>query len=154
VTISERDGRPLSVGRKTRTIPSALRRALRSRDSCCRFPGCTQRRFVDAHHVHHWAHGGETKLSNLLLLCRHHHRLPGGFQVMRLPHGGTEFVRTDGRRILEPPRRALSDPGEVRARNERTGLGISADTPAALSGGSRFSLDLAVTGLLARDPPH
>ena len=71
----DQDGTPLSVGRETRTIPSAIRRALRKRDHGCRFPGCTKSRFVDAHHVQHWAHGGETKLGNLVLLCRHHHRL-------------------------------------------------------------------------------
>jgi len=67
------DGSVLSVGRKTRTISPALRRALEARDQGCRFPGCGLR-FTDAHHVKHWADGGETSLSNLLLLCAHHHR--------------------------------------------------------------------------------
>src|SRR5581483_4081632 len=58
-------GEPLNVGRKTRAIPPALQRALRSRDRGCRFPGCPNTRYVDGHHIHHWAHGGETKLSNL-----------------------------------------------------------------------------------------
>jgi hypothetical protein len=72
----------LDVGRKTRTIPSALRRALEARDRGCRFPGCGLR-FTDAHHVTHWADGGETKLSNCLLLCHFHHRLvhEGGWSV-------------------------------------------------------------------------
>jgi len=69
------EGEPLSVGRKTRTIPPAIRRALRRRDGGCRFPGCSATRFVDAHHVHHWADGGETCMDNLVLLCRRHHRL-------------------------------------------------------------------------------
>ena len=64
----------LDVGRKTRTIPPAVRRALEARDRGCRFPGCGLR-FTDAHHIKHWADGGETKLGNLLLLCSHHHRL-------------------------------------------------------------------------------
>jgi hypothetical protein len=68
------DGAVLNVGRKTRTIPPSLRRALEARDRGCRFPGCGLR-FTDAHHVRHWADGGETKLGNLLLLCSHHHRL-------------------------------------------------------------------------------
>jgi hypothetical protein len=75
VRILERDGRPLSVGRRTRSIPSALRRALRSRDRRCRFPGCAQTRFLNAHHLDHWAHGGRTDLANLVQLCSHHHRL-------------------------------------------------------------------------------
>ena len=61
VTLLERAGEPLGVGRKTRKIPLALRRALEARDGCCRFPGCTSRR-VQAHHIQHWADGGETEL--------------------------------------------------------------------------------------------
>jgi len=68
------DGSILDVGRRTRTIPPSVRRALEARDRGCRFPGCGLR-FTDAHHVKHWADGGETKLENLLLLCGHHHRL-------------------------------------------------------------------------------
>jgi hypothetical protein len=64
----------LNVARRTRTIPPAIRRALEVRDRGCRFPGCGLR-FTDAHHVKHWADGGETSLDNCLLLCRHHHRL-------------------------------------------------------------------------------
>ena len=72
--VENEQGEPLNVGRKTRTIPPAIRRALNARDRGCRFPGCSNTRYVDAHHVHHWAQGGETKLSNLALLCRFHHR--------------------------------------------------------------------------------
>ncbi len=70
-------------GRRTRTIPPATRRALRTRDRGCRFPGCENRRFVDAHHIDHWAHGGATTLDNLVLLCRRHHRAvhEGGCRV-------------------------------------------------------------------------
>jgi hypothetical protein len=51
-------GEPLNVGRKTRSIPPpAIRRALNTRDAGCRFPGCTHQRYVDAHHVEHWADG-------------------------------------------------------------------------------------------------
>jgi hypothetical protein len=66
VALIENDqGEPLNVGRKTRTIPPALRRLLNARGKGCRLPGCTYTRFVDAHHIHHWADGGETKPSNL-----------------------------------------------------------------------------------------
>jgi hypothetical protein len=76
------DGTVLDVGRKTRVISGALRRALEIRDRGCRFPGCG-RRFTDGHHVRHWADGGETSLDNCLLLCRHHHRLvhEGGWTI-------------------------------------------------------------------------
>jgi hypothetical protein len=46
---------PLDIGRKTRTIPPAIRRALNARDKGCRFPCCTFKRYVDGHHVRHWA---------------------------------------------------------------------------------------------------
>ncbi len=77
-----RDGSVLDVGRRTRTIPPALRRALEVRDGGCRFPGCGLR-FTEGHHIVHWGDGGETKLSNLVLLCRFHHRAvhEEGFRV-------------------------------------------------------------------------
>jgi hypothetical protein len=75
------DGRIVEVGARTRTIPPALRRALRYRDCGCRFPGCGLP-FGQGHHIRHWAHGGPTILSTLVLLCRRHHRaVPRG----RLP---------------------------------------------------------------------
>jgi hypothetical protein len=76
------DGSILDVGRRTRTIPPALRRALEARDRGCRFPGCGSR-FTDAHHVIPWAAGGDTSLGNCVLLCKYHHRLvhEGGWTV-------------------------------------------------------------------------
>ena len=94
VTLIEDDeGRSLSIGRKSRSIPSALRRALRARDDGCRFPGCDRTRYIDGHHIEHWADGGKTSLENLVQLCRHHHRLvhQGGFGCERLDHGRIEF---------------------------------------------------------------
>ena len=78
------DGAVLDIGRKTRTIPPSIRRALFARDRTCRFPGCTSRR-CDAHHVEHWIDGGATSLDNLMLLCRRHHRAvhEGGFGLLR-----------------------------------------------------------------------
>ena len=103
------DGSVLDVGRKTRTIPPALRRALEFRDRGCRFPGCGLR-FTDAHHVRHWADGGETKLENLVLLCRFHHRLvhEEGYTV-HAPRGGR--VNSPDQRLyfLDPRMRLLSD---------------------------------------------
>lgn len=104
----DEDGEPLNIGRKTRTIPPAIRRALQRRDGGCRFPGCSCRRFVDAHHIHHWADGGETSMNNLVLLCRRHHRLvhEGGFGVhsgagneiwFSYPTGDTLPATADGR---------------------------------------------------------
>lgn len=106
VSIIENDrGEPLNVGRKTRTIPPAIRRALNSRDRGCRFPGCTFRRYVDGHHVQHWAKGGDTRLGNLVLLCRFHHRQvhEGQFVMQILDDGAFRFLRPDGRCFDSPP---------------------------------------------------
>ena len=94
----DENSEPLNVGRKTRSIPPALRRALNSRDKGCVFPGCTHQKYVDGHHVHHWAEGGETKLDNLVSLCRFHHRQvhEGGVRIERLDDGAWRFVRPDG----------------------------------------------------------
>ncbi|MFC9788824.1 DUF222 domain-containing protein [Rhodococcus sp. NPDC127528] len=74
--VMDAEGNPLDVGRTTRTIPRRLRRALDARDCGCAFPGCGRpAAWTDGHHIQHWSNGGETKLSNLLLLCRFHHRL-------------------------------------------------------------------------------
>jgi hypothetical protein len=97
------DGEPLDIGRKTRSIPLPLKRALRSRDGGCRFPGCDRTRFTDGHHVKHWADGGETKLSNLVSLCGFHHKLvhESGFGIVTTDDGLFVFTRPDGRRIPE-----------------------------------------------------
>ncbi|MCY3969777.1 MAG: DUF222 domain-containing protein [Acidobacteria bacterium] len=104
VRITHRSGQILSVGRKTRTIPPPIRRALEFRDRGCRFPGCTSTH-CDAHHIVHWADGGETKLSNLVLLCRRHHRLlhEGGFNVRLSKDGAVQFFHRRGRPLEQSP---------------------------------------------------
>ena len=70
----ERDGRPIGAGRATRTVSRRLRRALEHRDRSCAVPGCGATRGLHAHHIRHWEDDGPTDLSNLVLLCPHHHR--------------------------------------------------------------------------------
>ena len=96
--IENDDGEPLNVGRKTRTISAPLRRLLNARDKGCRFPGCANSRYLDAHHIEHWANGGETKPSNLVSLCRFHHRAvhEGGIRIERLDDGALRFVKPNG----------------------------------------------------------
>jgi hypothetical protein len=124
------DGSVLDVGRKTRTIPAAIRRALGARDARCRFPGCTARR-CDAHHITHWSNGGDTSLDNLVLLCRWHHRLvhEGGFRVSCDREGSVAFVGADGRRLdVSPPLACKGDSvlgGEVGAHSLRCRDGTS-----------------------------
>lgn len=67
-------GNVLNIGRRSRIIPPAMQRALAIRDGGCQFPGCCETRYVEGHHIKHWADGGETKLENLVTLCRYHHR--------------------------------------------------------------------------------
>jgi hypothetical protein len=99
--VNDEHGNPLDVGRKHRTVSTTLKRALHSRDRGCTFPGCQRKRYLDAHHLRHWAHGGETSVDNLTLLCTHHHRLlhEGGFHVERATDDSLRFARADGRTI-------------------------------------------------------
>jgi len=96
--IENEDGEPLNIGRKTRTISAPLRRVLNARDKGCRFPGCANTRYLDAHHVQHWANGGETKLSNLVSFCRFHHHAvhEGGIRIEILDDGALRLLKPDG----------------------------------------------------------
>ena len=98
VILENADGAPLSVGRKTRIVPATIKRALWTRDRGCAFPGCHNKRFVDAHHIQHWSAGGETSLDNLMLLCTRHHRLvhEGGFSIEKDYLDRWMFKRPDG----------------------------------------------------------
>ena len=95
------DGEPLSIGRKSRIVPTGIRRALESRDRTCRYPGCSHTKWLDSHHIQHWADGGATSLENLILLCTYHHRLmhEGGFSIQKRGIGGYYFAKHDGRPI-------------------------------------------------------
>ncbi|HKG49216.1 MAG TPA: DUF222 domain-containing protein, partial [Actinomycetales bacterium] len=87
---------PLDVGRATRLIPPAIRRALIARDRGCAFPGCRRPpRWCDAHHIQHWSEGGPTSLVNLVLLCDFHHDV--------IHHGQWTVTITDGRPLFTPP---------------------------------------------------
>ncbi|TDG13850.1 HNH endonuclease [Seongchinamella unica] len=72
--LEDENGEVLNIGRRSRTVPAHIGRALKARDKTCRFPGCCESRYVDFHHIQHWADGGETSLDNLVTLCRYHHR--------------------------------------------------------------------------------
>ena len=144
-------GEPLAVGRRTRSISPALRRALVSRDRGCRFPGCTATHRLHGHHVRHWANGGETSLDNLVLLCPTHHRLvhEGGFGVQRLGDGAFRFTNPSGATIRPPLRRGPSSPGAIVARNEGLGLAIDRETATARWRGEPFDYDQGVMVMMA-----
>ena len=140
----------LDIGRKTRSIPPAIRRALRRRDQGCRFPGCTAHKYVDAHHVVHWADGGETKLDNLVTLCRHHHRAvhEGGFDVRMDADGQPVFYDRQGRPIpAAPETRFRGNVFVLVTENRRAGVNVSAETCVPDWDGQRMDDDVVVEGL-------
>ena len=148
------DGEPLDVGRKTRTIPPAIRRALNTRDAGCRFPGCTHQRYLDAHHIEHWADGGDTKLSNLVTLCRLHHRLvhEGEIRVETLANGGWRFLHPDGRPfdIVRPTREIQYDGHELESTHAALGIHIDKHTAATRWRGERMDYGQGVMVLFER----
>ena len=151
--LEDEDGEPLNVGRKTRSIPPALRRALNARDRGCRFPGCPNTHFVDAHHIHHWAKGGETKLSNLVQLCRFHHRQvhEGGVVAQTLDDGAVRFVKPNGESfesIAPDHTRPLSDWHQLVEDHTQQNIRIDKNTAATRWRGERMDYDLGVAVLV------
>jgi len=148
------DGRITEVGARTRTIPPALRRALQHRDKGCRFPGCGLP-FGQGHHIRHWAHGGPTKLSNLAMLCRRHHRAvhEEGFQVERQANGELVFRRPDGRLppdVPEPAAVPVNTTDTLRAQNDAAGVQINARTAMPGWQGQRLDVRYAISVLHSR----
>jgi hypothetical protein len=155
------DGEPLDVGRKTRSIPPALSRALRARDGGCRYPGCDRTRFTEGHHVKHWADGGETKLGNLVTLCGFHHRLvhEGCYGVVATDDGVFVFTRPDGRRLEENGARCFRgnisharDTGfeetlRLHMLNREAGLAINAETSRCQWRGERMDYSMAIEAM-------
>jgi hypothetical protein len=148
------DGRVVEVGARTRTIPPALRRALHHRDQACRFPGC-RGQIREGHHVRHWASGGPTMLSNLVSLCRRHHRAvhEEGYQVVRGPDDTFQFRRPDGDELpdVPPPAAVPDDPvAAVRGENETRQVRITARTACARWLGERLDVGWAIDVLHPR----
>ncbi len=122
----EESGNPLSVGRKTRSIPVSIARALLKRDPCCRFPGCGNRVYVEGHHIEHWVDGGETSLENLVNVCSFHHRFVHeyGYSVVLDEQQAPRFFDRGGSEVLDVPERP---------RPERLGWATVIDLNAALA---------------------
>ena len=104
-------GKTIDIGRKARTLPTAIRRAMARRDKGCAFPGCSHQ-IVDGHHVSHWIDGGETKLGNLVSLCRRHHRFVheggasvqvGGFRSNAGTNAQFQFLDRNGELLHSAP---------------------------------------------------
>jgi hypothetical protein len=131
---------PLDVGRKTRVISPALRRAVKRRDKSCRYPNCLHARFTQVHHLEHWADGGKTCLSNLVLLCRHHHRLL---------HEGRYYIVKDGAHFLF----CRGDGTEIPAGRETPLWALCARADMRLSPASRLPWPEPWRDILAQTAP-
>ena len=111
---------------------------------------------LDAHHIRHWADGGDTSIENLVLLCRHHHRLvhEDGFGVERTTDGHIRFSRSDGRFIEEHPQLPVSGSVEGllgpthRRRNQETGEAI--DASSWIIPGDTLDYGIAIEGLMRK----
>jgi HNH endonuclease len=153
LALTERDGLPIDVGRRRRTVPRRLRRALEWRDRTCRFPGClVGSRRSDDHHLLPWYLGGATDLDNLIKLCRFHHtRLHDGVYRVAELGGGVRFETAEAREIGVVSI-AVEPGGEwsegVRRRSRDEGLAVGATTPRALDGGR---LDYQYAGSVIAD---
>jgi hypothetical protein len=133
----------------TRVIPPAMRRALLVRDRGCRWPGCTARRFLHAHHIVFWSNGGPTAMSNLLTLCGRHHRLvhQGGWDLQLERCGKLRVLTPEGVDLPEVPRCRPAEGDGLAATHRRMGLDIDSDTISY--DGERFDYGLAVDALLS-----
>lgn len=135
---------------------NSLNRALKSRDrGCCRFPGCPNTRYLDGHHIKHWAHGGETKLSNLVSLCRFHHRQvhEGNVVVRVLDDGAIRFTTPQGKSFdstLPDHAHPLGDWHQLVATHEDQGLHIDRHTAAARLQWDGYDHGDAIDSLLRR----
>jgi Domain of unknown function (DUF222) len=110
---------PLDIGRASRSIPTGISRLLIVEDQHCRWPGCQSPAWsCEGHHVRWWdgPYRGETKLSNLALMCWHHHHLlhkDGGWELSLDPQTRRLTVRYRGRLVgtTDPPgRRRRAEP--------------------------------------------
>jgi len=139
--IHDTAGAILDVGRRTRKPPPALRRAVRERDGYrCRFPGCHSRR-TDAHHIVHWANGGETRLGNLISLCKRHHALvhDKGYFIAATPDGFA-FYDPQGTPVPACPE-LRAGPGPISATHDAV---ITPTTIIPPNSGGRLDLNLAI----------
>ena len=147
----DQTGTNMSIGRRSRSIPPAIRRALILRDRGCAFPGCTHNHFLHGHHIQHWLHGGVTSLENLALLCTHHHHLvhEGGWAIERTSEGELRFRAPDGREMPAVPAREASEDALAFLHEwaEDRGLDLGADTNMPLWDGRRMDYDWAVAVL-------
>jgi hypothetical protein len=142
-------GEVLDVGRARRSPTTAMRRALKARDTHCVWPGCGRTSWNQAHHVDHWVRDkGETKLTSMVMLCWSHHRMvhEGRVEMISDGQGGWSFIAPDGTAINKPsPRRSSF---AVREQAEGSGVVIDATTCFPTWGGEPGNLRYAASHFL------
>ena len=148
--IHDLSGAVTDVGRRTRKIPPALRRALRERDrGRCQYPGCDSRR-TDAHHIRYWANGGKTNLANLISFCKTHHRLVHEKNYRITPAAaGFAFCTSNGTPVPNCPQLPQGT-GDITTTHN------AAITPTTINpphSGERLNLSLAILDRI-RQRPH
>jgi hypothetical protein len=141
--LDDGDSNAMRLGRQSRVVRRRLRRAVRLRDGGCRFPGCSRRGWLDAHHIIHWLDDGLTDLENLLSLCRFHHRRvhEGSWTIHGDPTATLTFVDLTGRTVVDTPPIVHGDPAAVAAH------GRSATDGRCRWGGERLDMNLTIGGL-------
>jgi len=140
VLTEDKQGEALSIGRKSRIVPTAIKRAvLAKHNNCCAFPGCSNRRFLHIHHIEHWSNGGETSVDNLMPLCTRHHPLvhEGQFRIEKDFQDNWIFVRPEGQ-VIPPngylPQDMIDSPYEKSSAEDflmATGNAVSEPSPGA-----------------------
>jgi hypothetical protein len=143
----DENGSTLDVGRRSRTVPAAIRRALEHRDRRCRFPGC-ELRYCDAHHIVHWADGGTTALANLVLLCRRHHRAvhEEGLRIERDAAGDLRFHHPNGRVIPDVPAAPMLQ-GDLASRHAAQRVAVNSEALISFSTGQSLDVNHAIVTL-------
>ena len=149
VVLEDDDGKILNIGRKSRTIPRAIAHALNIRDGGCRYPGCTQHFWTDAHHVRHWAAGGETKLENLITLCRFHHtQLHKDVYEIQVQDQDFVFINQDKEEIprsIHPQFPVAEADDRVQSMlNDQAHIGIDASTAETKWRGDAMDIQMAL----------
>jgi len=151
ITVLEDDkGDVLNIGRRSRVIPPHIQRALSIRDTGCTFPGCCNTHYLDAHHIKHWAEGGETSLDNLLMLCRHHHReLHQGKFTIEKADSDIKFLTAKGKLIRQTlfPQFPNQDKQASITYLKKLSPKIESDTAVTKWQGERMDYDTAIGGL-------
>jgi len=152
VTIIEDGDKTLNIGRRSRIIPASIQRALNLRDAECRYPGCCASRYLDAHHINHWADGGETSLHNLVNLCRRHHTgLHKGDYSMKVEDTQILFTAASGKPIVQNYYPQFTKSGDMQSSKQYLSNqwpDVNKNTAISQWKGENIDYDMAVSGLL------